>query len=70
VSAVPGPATAPPVTQQREFWVLMGYAVALGVFGGFAGVRYFLAEREQVRTPGEHEGGERPPGSYPATDQR
>jgi H+/Cl- antiporter ClcA len=28
----------PPITQQREFWVLMGYAVALGVFGAFAGL--------------------------------
>ena len=27
-----------PVTQQREFWVLMAYAVALGVFGAFAGL--------------------------------
>jgi len=24
------------VTQQREFWTLLGYAIALGVFGGFA----------------------------------
>ena len=38
VSAAPGPAAAPPVTQQREFWVLLGYAVALGVFGAFAGL--------------------------------
>jgi len=29
-------AVAPPVTQQREFWVLMGSAVVLGVFGAFA----------------------------------
>ena len=33
-----GPAAAPPVTQKREFWVLMGYAVALGVFGAVAGL--------------------------------
>ena len=33
-----GPTAAPPVTQQREFWVLMGYAVALGVFGAVAGL--------------------------------
>jgi H+/Cl- antiporter ClcA len=33
-----GPGAAPPVTQKREFWVLMGYAVALGVFGAFAGL--------------------------------
>ena len=33
-----GPAAAPPVTQKREFWVLMGYAVILGVFGAFAGL--------------------------------
>lgn len=31
-------AVSPPVTQQREFWVLMGYAVVLGVFGAFAGL--------------------------------
>ena len=35
---MPGPAAAPPVTQNREFWVLMGYAAVLGVFGGFAGL--------------------------------
>src|SRR5215472_711316 len=29
-------AVAPPVTQKREFWGLMGYAVVLGVFGAFA----------------------------------
>ena len=33
-----GPAAEPPVTQKREFWVLMGYTVALGVFGGAAGL--------------------------------
>jgi H+/Cl- antiporter ClcA len=38
VTAAPGQAAAPPVTQQREFWVLMGYAVVLGVFGAFAGL--------------------------------
>jgi len=38
VTATPGRADAPPVTQQREFWVLMGYAVVLGVFGAFAGL--------------------------------
>jgi H+/Cl- antiporter ClcA len=36
MSALPAPAAAPPVTQNREFWVLIGYAVALGVFGAFA----------------------------------
>ena len=30
------PAPEVPVTQKREFWALMGYAVALGVFGAFA----------------------------------
>ncbi|HXD69554.1 MAG TPA: chloride channel protein [Gaiellales bacterium] len=29
---------APPVTQKREFWVLLGYAVVLGVFGAVAGL--------------------------------
>jgi hypothetical protein len=38
VSASPGPAAASPVTQKREFWVLMGYASALGVFGAVAGL--------------------------------
>ena len=32
------PAVSPPFTQSREFWVLMGYAVVLGVFGAFAGL--------------------------------
>ena len=32
------PAAAPPVTQKREFWVLMGCAVVLGIFGAFAGL--------------------------------
>ena len=36
MSATTGPAASLPVTQKREFWVLMGYAVALGVFGAFA----------------------------------
>jgi H+/Cl- antiporter ClcA len=31
-------AAAPPLTQKREFWVLIGYAAALGVFGAFAGL--------------------------------
>jgi H+/Cl- antiporter ClcA len=38
VSAEPGPASSPPVTQQRDFWVLMTYAVVLGVFGAIAGL--------------------------------
>src|SRR6478672_6158675 len=29
---------SPPVTQTREFWVLMGYAVSLGVLGAIAGL--------------------------------
>ncbi len=37
-SAAAPPAAAPPVTQSREFWVLMGYAVVLGIFGAFAGL--------------------------------
>jgi chloride channel protein, CIC family len=39
-------------------------------FAAVQGVRYFLAGREQARIPGEKAGGERPPGSYPAADQR
>jgi H+/Cl- antiporter ClcA len=31
-------AVEPPVTQKRDFWVLMGYAVVLGVFGAAAGL--------------------------------
>jgi H+/Cl- antiporter ClcA len=38
VGAMPRPNADAPVTQKREFWVLMGYAVALGVFGAFAGL--------------------------------
>ncbi len=38
MTAPPEPAAAPPVTQKREFWVLIGYAVVLGVFGAFAGL--------------------------------
>ena len=30
------PAPLPPFTQTREFWVLIAYALVLGVFGGFA----------------------------------
>ena len=38
VSMSPAPAAAPPVTQKRDFWVLIVYAVALGVFGAVAGL--------------------------------
>ncbi len=38
MSAAPGSDAAQPVTRTREFWVLMGYAVLLGVFGAFAGL--------------------------------
>ncbi len=40
MSAAPTPEAAPPVTQKREFWVLMGCAVVLGVFGAFAGLAF------------------------------
>jgi H+/Cl- antiporter ClcA len=40
VSISSGPTAAPPVTQKREFWVLMGYAVALGVFGAAVGLAF------------------------------
>ena len=36
MTAASGPAAEVPVTQKREFWVLMGYAAALGVLGAFA----------------------------------
>ena len=38
MSAATEPAAAPPFTQTREFWVLIAYAVALGVIGAFAGL--------------------------------
>ncbi|HYJ60095.1 MAG TPA: hypothetical protein VE032_01355, partial [Actinomycetota bacterium] len=38
MSAPTEPAPEGPVTQKREFWVLMGCAVVLGVFGAFAGL--------------------------------
>ncbi|HEY0815500.1 MAG TPA: chloride channel protein [Pseudonocardia sp.] len=38
MSATSEPTSSPPFTQNREFWLLMGYAVALGVFGAFAGL--------------------------------
>jgi H+/Cl- antiporter ClcA len=38
VSISSGSAVARPVTQKREFWVLMGYAVVLGVFGAAVGL--------------------------------
>ncbi len=38
MSATSGAPSRPPVTQTREFWVLMAYAVALGIFGAFAGL--------------------------------
>jgi H+/Cl- antiporter ClcA len=42
VSADSQPVTLP-VTQSRGFWPLMGYAVALGVFGGFVGLLFLGA---------------------------
>ena len=38
MSAPTEPAPEVPIVQKREFWVLMGYAVALGVFGAFVGL--------------------------------
>jgi len=40
VSLSTGSATPPAVTQKREFWVLMFYAVALGVFGAVAALAF------------------------------
>jgi H+/Cl- antiporter ClcA len=37
---VPSSIPDSPVTQGREFWVLMGYAGVLGVFGAFAGLLF------------------------------
>ena len=38
MSATTETAASQPLTQRRDFWVLMGYAVVLGVFGAFAGL--------------------------------
>jgi chloride channel protein, CIC family len=38
MSATSEPAPSPPFTQNREFWVLMGCAVALGLFGALVGL--------------------------------
>lgn len=38
MTAAEEPRSDPPVTQHRDFWVLMGLAVALGVFGAAAGL--------------------------------
>ncbi|GAA4854833.1 chloride channel protein [Pseudonocardia benzenivorans] len=35
MSATSDSVPAPPFTQNREFWVLVGYGIALGVFGAF-----------------------------------
>ena len=40
MSAPTEPTPGVPIIQKREFWVLMGYAVALGVFGAFAGLAF------------------------------
>jgi H+/Cl- antiporter ClcA len=42
-TATPGKLLPPPVTQKREFWVLMGWAVVLGVFGAFAALIFMGA---------------------------
>ena len=36
VTAASGQSLTVPVTQKREFWVLLAYAVVLGVVGAFA----------------------------------
>ena len=38
VGVMLGPTAAAPVARKREFWVLIGYAAALGVFGAFVGL--------------------------------
>lgn len=38
MSAAAGAEASPPFTQTRQFWVLMGYAIVLGVVGAFAGL--------------------------------
>ena len=44
-----GPAVTPPVTQKREFWALVGYAIALGALGAFAALVYLGAIKFGVR---------------------
>ena len=39
-TATPEQSPTPPVTQRREFWVLLAHAVALGVFGAVAGLLF------------------------------
>jgi H+/Cl- antiporter ClcA len=39
-SAAPEAAETGPFTQKREFWLLIAYAVGLGVFGAFAGLAF------------------------------
>ncbi|MGH7642487.1 MAG: hypothetical protein ACRENX_05640 [Candidatus Dormibacteria bacterium] len=36
MGTLPRPAAVPPPTQTRELWVLVGFAVAQGLFGAFA----------------------------------
>jgi len=38
MTEAPEQRVSPPVTQKREFWVLLAYALLLGVFGAFAGL--------------------------------
>ena len=38
MSAPPEPGGSTPFTRQPDFWILMAYAVALGIFGAFAGL--------------------------------
>jgi H+/Cl- antiporter ClcA len=38
MSATPDEAPSPPFSQRREFWVLIAFAVGLGVVGAFAGL--------------------------------
>jgi H+/Cl- antiporter ClcA len=40
MSAPSGSASSPPLAQTPQFWVLMGYAVGLGVFGAFVALLF------------------------------
>src|SRR4051812_49652114 len=40
MSAMPGSAPAPPFAQTPQFWVLMAYALGLGVFGAGAAMLF------------------------------
>ncbi|MEU8817302.1 chloride channel protein [Actinoplanes sp. NPDC048796] len=57
MSATREPVLAPPFTRRREFWVLIAYAIVLGVFGAFAGLVFVGATGAGGRWYGEPDPG-------------